>query len=77
MTTIPTSPNLATRADLETRLLTALMERDAVIYRERMAARDSIVSKSQVRRTNPTYLSERSTLPSLSPFEEPCSLGRL
>jgi hypothetical protein len=42
-----------------------------------MAARDAIVSKSQVRRENPTYLSSQPALPSLSPFEDAYSLGRM
>jgi hypothetical protein len=73
----PTLPNLASRAELETELLTRLMRRDAHVWRERMTARDRIVSRSQVRRENPTYLSTQSVHPSLSPFEEAYSIGRL
>jgi hypothetical protein len=75
-TTSPTS-NLASRAALEVELLTRLMQRDADVWRDRMEARDRIVSKSQVRRANPTYRSEQPARESVSPFEDSYSIGRL
>jgi hypothetical protein len=72
----PTLPNLA-RVELETRYLVALMRRDAGIWRQRMIARDSIVSRSQVRRLNPTYLENQPARGSVSPFEDAYSIGRL
>jgi hypothetical protein len=72
----PTSSTLA-RAELETRYLVALMRRDAEIWRQRMEARDRIVSNSQVRRLNPTYLENQPARESVSPFEDAYSIGRL
>jgi hypothetical protein len=71
----PTSPNLA-RGELEARYLVALMARDAQIWRARMIARDNIVSKSQVQRSNPTYKENQPPRASLSPFEDAYSIGR-
>ena len=77
MTNTPTSSNLATRTELEARYLRALMRRDAGIWRERMTARDRIVSWTEVKRVNPTYASEQPAHEDVSPFEEPFSIGRL
>jgi hypothetical protein len=76
-TTSPISSTLASRAELETRFLVALMRRDAKIFAERTAARESIVSKSQVRRLNPTYLENGPSCESASPFEDAYSIGSL
>ena len=72
----PTLPTLA-RAELEARYLVALMRRDAAIWRARMEARDRIVSNSQVKRENPTYLSSQPARESLSIFEDTYSVGSL
>lgn len=76
MTATSPSPNLA-RGELEAAYLRALMQRDAVIWRQRMTARDSIVSRSQIRRSNPTYLENQPARGSVSPFEDAYSIGRL
>lgn len=77
MSYTPPTSTLATRAELEARYLRALMSRDAEIWRGRMVARDSIVSKSQVRRRNPTYGTNQPARESLSPFEDAYSIGSL
>jgi hypothetical protein len=77
MTTTSQTSNLASRAALEVELLTRLMQRDADVWRDRMDARDRIVSKSQVRRANPTYRSNQPVRESASPFEDSYSIGRL
>jgi len=76
MTATPPSPNL-TRSELEAAFLRALAARDMAVWRQRMAARDSIVSRSQVRRLNPTYLENQPARGSVSPFEDAYSIGRL
>jgi hypothetical protein len=75
MTTSPTSSNLARRDELEAEYLRRLFARDAVVWRDRMAARDCIVSWSEVKRVNPTYASEQPR-ESVSPFEDSYSIGR-
>jgi hypothetical protein len=62
-------------ATLETEFLRRLFARDDRVWRERMAARDRIVSSRPVRRHNPQI--EKARPASLSPFEEPVSFGRL
>jgi hypothetical protein len=42
-----------------------------------MIARDSIVSRSQVQRFNPTYRENQPARESVSPFEDAYSIGRL
>jgi len=72
-----TSPSstLARRAALEAELLTRLAQRDMRVWRERMAARDSIMSNSQVQRFNPTYKENQPARPSLSPFDPDASFS--
>jgi hypothetical protein len=77
VTSTSSASNLASREQLEVEYLRRLFARDADIWRERMSARDSIVSKAQVRRVNPTYRSEQPARESVSPFEDSYSVGRL
>jgi hypothetical protein len=76
-TNTPTSTEHASRREaLECEFLRRLFMRDAEIWRERCEARDSIVSNSQVRRTNPHI--EKAPREALSPYDadNTYSLGR-
>lgn len=61
-------PDHATRADLETRYLIALMRRDALVFAERAEARDTIMAREAPIRSNPR--TEKAPTPSLSVFED-------
>jgi len=60
------------RDDLEARYLRALMQRDAAVWAARTAARDGIVSNSQVRRGDDNPPASR---PSLNIFEDECTVN--
>lgn len=75
MTTTLKIADHATRANLEAEFLRRLFAADARVWRERMQARDRIVSSRPVRRHNPQIEPAPRESPTI--FEEPVSFGRL
>lgn len=75
MTYTSSHPEHATRANLEAEFLRRLFARDNRVWRERVDARDRIVSSRPVRRHNPQI--EKAPRKSPTIFEEPVSFGRL
>jgi hypothetical protein len=69
------NPQHASRESLETEFLRRLFARDARVWRQRIAMRDSLLSRDSVTRSNPQI--EKAPRQSPSIFEDSHSLGRL